>query len=176
VALQAVFWTRDQLDLALGHADQNNRRWDFLGELPRTHEEGDYLFVHGSAREPTNEYVFPEDIYNMAKMNDLFGRIPRYAFQGHTHIPGIFRMGPDFVPPEDFDYEYSLTDEKIMCNVGSVGQPRDEDPRACYAILDDEAQVITFRRIDYSFDVTAEKIYNIPSLDNMLGNRLKQGR
>ncbi len=176
VALQAVFWTRDQLDLALGHADQNNRRWDFLGELPRTHEEGDYLFVHGSAREPTNEYVFPEDIYNRAKMNDLFGRIPRYAFQGHTHIPGIFRMGPDFIPPEDFDYEYALTDEKFMCNVGSVGQPRDEDPRACYAILDDETRVITFRRIDYPFDVTAEKIYNIPSLDNMLGNRLKQGR
>jgi len=176
VALQAVFWTRDQLDLALGHADQNNRRWDFLGELPRTHEEGDYLFVHGSAREPTNEYVFPEDIYNMAKMHDLFGRITRYAFQGHTHIPGIFRVGPDFIQPEDFGYEYALTDEKIMCNVGSVGQPRDEDPRACYVILDDEKQAITFRRIDYPFDVTAEKIYNIPSLDNMLGNRLKQGR
>ena len=112
----------------------------------------------------------------MAKMNDLFGRISHYAFQGHTHIPGIFRMGPDFVEPKDFDYEYSLTDEKIMCNVGSVGQPRDEDPRACYAILDDEAKVISFRRIDYPFNVTAEKIYNIPSLDDMLGNRLKQGR
>ena len=177
VALQAIFWTRDQLERSTNQAEQENQRWDdFLGELPRSHEEGDYLFVHGSAREPTNEYVFPEDVYNMAKMNDLFGRISHYAFQGHTHIPGIFRMGPDFVEPKDFDYEYSLTDEKIMCNVGSVGQPRDEDPRACYAILDDEAKVISFRRIDYPFNVTAEKIYNIPSLDDMLGNRLKQGR
>ena len=85
-------------------------------------------------------------------------------------------MGPDFIEPKDCDYEYALTDEKIMCNVGSVGQPRDEDPRACYVILDGEAKAISFRRIDYPFDVTAEKIYNIASLDDMLGNRLKQGR
>ena len=173
VALDAVYWTREQLNLP---SSQKDRRWDFLGELPRTHEDGDFLFVHGSVREPTNEYVFPEDVYNMTKMNDLFGRIARFVFQGHTHLPGIFRMGPDFVAPEDIDYEYSLNDEKIMCNVGSVGQPRDEDPRACYVILDDEAKVLTYRRVDYPFDETAKKIYNIPSLDNMLGNRLKQGR
>lgn len=176
VALQAVFWTRDELDKPASQTDQTNQRWDFLGELPRTYEEGEFLFVHGSPREPTNEYVFPEDVYNMAKMNDLFGRISSYAFQGHTHIPGIFRSGPDFISPEDFDYEYTLSDDKIMCNVGSVGQPRDEDPRACYVILDDEMKTVSFRRVEYPFDVTAEKIYNIPSLDDMLGNRLKQGR
>ena len=60
VALQAIFWTRDQLERSTNQAEQGNQRWDdFLGELPRSHEEGDYLIDHGSAREPTNEYVFP---------------------------------------------------------------------------------------------------------------------
>ena len=176
VALQAVFWTREQLDLSTSTPEQTNRRWDFLGELPQKHEDRDFLFVHGSVREPTNEYVFPEDIYNTVKMNDCFGRIQRFVFQGHTHIPGIFRTGPDFVAPEEFGYEYPLTDEKMMCNVGSVGQPRDGDPRACYVIIDEEAKLLTYHRIDYPCDKTAEKIYNIPSLDNMLGNRLKDGR
>ena len=48
------------------------RRWDFLGELPRNHTDGPYLFVHGSARNPLNEYVFPEDIYNRRKMEKIF--------------------------------------------------------------------------------------------------------
>jgi diadenosine tetraphosphatase ApaH/serine/threonine PP2A family protein phosphatase len=61
-----------------------------------------------------------------------------------------------------------------MINVGSVGQPRDNDPRACYVIL--EESLVTYRRIDYDADTTARKIYNIPDLDNMLGDRLKSGR
>src|SRR5690606_15171588 len=88
VALQAVYWTRDQLERGPGTPEAINRRWDFLGELPVLHNEGRRLFVHGSAFEPTNEYVFPEDIYNERKMNRLFGRIEQYCFQGHTHIPG----------------------------------------------------------------------------------------
>ena len=52
VALQAVYWTREQLESANGSPSQINRRWDFLGELPRTHDEGEFLFVHGSPREP----------------------------------------------------------------------------------------------------------------------------
>ncbi len=97
------------------------------------------MFVHGSAREPTNEYVFPEDVYNQRKMQTLFDRIPLYCFQGHTHIPGVFTMSGDFLSPEEFDFEYQLGSEKVMVNVGSVGQPRDGDPRACYTILTDDA-------------------------------------
>ena len=61
-----------------------------------------------------------------------------------------------------------------MINVGSVGQPRDGDPRACYALLTDDQ--VTFRRVDYDRDATMEKIYNTPELDNMLGDRLREGR
>ena len=58
--------------------------------------------------------------------------------------------------------------------VGSVGQPRDGDPRSCYVIQEDDK--ITFHRVKYDFDVTAEKIYNMPDLDDFLGDRIKEGR
>ncbi len=174
VALQAVYWTREQLESANGSPSQINKRWDFLGELPRTHAEGDYLFVHGSPREPTNEYVFPEDVYNQRKMDALFSRVERYCFQGHTHIPGVFTVDREFLTPEDIDYSYRLGDEPVMVNVGSVGQPRDNDPRACYIVIEDS--VLTYRRVDYDVDKTAQKIYDIPDLDNMLGDRLRSGR
>jgi predicted phosphodiesterase len=174
VALQAIYWTRDQLDSGHGGAAAANRRWDFLGELPRTHAEPGMLFVHGSPREPTNEYVFPEDVYNQRKMDNLFNRIEKYCFQGHTHIPGVFTSSLEFFTPEDCNYQYELGDEKVMVNVGSVGQPRDGDTRACYVVLNNET--VTFRRVDYPFAETADRIYGQPELDNMLGDRLKEGR
>lgn len=173
VALRAVYWTREQLE-AGDSPSRVNGRWDFLGELPRTRDEGLRLFVHGSPREPTNEYVFPEDVYNQRKMQILFERIQLYCFQGHTHIPGVFNISGDFLSPEEFDFEYRLTGDKMMVNVGSVGQPRDGDPRACYAILTDES--ITFRRIEYPVEETIAKIYRESDLDNMLGDRLREGR
>ncbi len=174
VALQAVYWTREQLESNNGSASQINKRWDFLGELPRTHTDGDFSFVHGSPREPTNEYVFPEDVYNQRKMDALFSRVEKYCFQGHTHIPGIFTVDREFLTPEDISFRFRLGDEQVMVNVGSVGQPRDNDPRGCYVVIEDST--LTFRRVDYDVDETVRKIYEIPDLDNMLGDRLRTGR
>jgi predicted phosphodiesterase len=174
VALQAIYWTRDQLENSTSSPSVANRRWDFLGELPRTYVEEKYLFVHGSPREPTNEYVFPEDVYNQRKMEALFSRIEQYCFQGHTHIPGVFTTRMEFITPEECNYEFRLRGEKTMVNVGSVGQPRDSDRRACYVILDDEG--IIYRRVEYPVEVTRDKIYAAPNLDNMLGDRLMNGR
>lgn len=173
VALKAVYWTRDTLN-TVGSPSAINRRWDFLGELVSRHREGHFLFVHGSPREPVNEYVFPEDVYNQLKMETLFGRFDRYCFQGHTHIPGVFTANWDFLTPEYCGYEYPLGADKFMVNVGSVGQPRDGDPRSCYVILTDDR--LTFRRVSYDVEATANKIYAIPELDNSLGNRLKIGQ
>jgi diadenosine tetraphosphatase ApaH/serine/threonine PP2A family protein phosphatase len=78
-----------------------------------------------------------EDIYNHRKMERLFQLVGQYCFQGHTHVPGIFTENLQFFSPEEIDLEYTLGDGKLMINVGSVGQPRDGDNRACYAILDD---------------------------------------
>lgn len=176
LALQAIYWTRDQLENEHDSPDTVNRRWDFLGELPRTYNEGDYLYVHGSPREPTNEYVFPEDVYNQRKMDALFSRFERYCFTGHTHIPGVFTFSREFITPEEGGYSFSLGQDKVLINVGSVGQPRDNDPRACYLILDRENNVITYKRVEYPFDTTAQKIYAVDELDNMLGDRLRTGR
>jgi diadenosine tetraphosphatase ApaH/serine/threonine PP2A family protein phosphatase len=130
--------------------------------------------VHGSARNPLNEYVFPEDIYNQRKMEKIFSLIEHHCFQGHTHVPGIFTQSMNFISPEEVNYTYRLTDEKTMVNVGSVGQPRDGDPRSCYVVLEDG--VITFRRITYDLEKTIQKIYDTPELDNFLGDRLREGR
>jgi diadenosine tetraphosphatase ApaH/serine/threonine PP2A family protein phosphatase len=172
-AERAIFWTRQQLENAGGAVD-SARRWDFLGELPRNHQEGPFLFVHGSARNPLNEYVFPEDIYNRRKMEKIFALIERYSFQGHTHVPGVFTEDYRFLSPDEVGFEYKLNSGKTMVNVGSVGQPRDGDPRACYVILNEDT--VTFRRVEYPLEETVKKIYAIPELDNFLGDRLRDGR
>src|SRR4051812_25689677 len=77
-AARAVFRTREQLEKP---GPESEARWIFLSQLPRTHAEGDMLFVHGSPRNPINEYVFPEDVYNQRKMAALYAQIERSCFQ-----------------------------------------------------------------------------------------------
>ena len=91
-------------------------------------------------------------------------------------MPGVFTMDAEFITPDDCNYRFALEGEKLMINVGSVGQPRDEDRRACYVIMDDKKSEIEFRRLEYDFETTIKKIYNIPDIDNMLGDRLRGGR
>ena len=188
-AERAIFWTREQLEGSVDR-DNNEKRWEFLGELPRSHRLSSFLFVHGSPRNPLSEYIFPEDIYNHRKMERLFQLVERYCFQGHTHVPGVFTEGFQFYAPEEIDNEYTLGEGKLMINVGSVGQPRDGDNRACYVLLDDgrpEGSTdpdapptgplrITYRRLPYDFETTIQKIYAIPELEPFLGDRLRQGR
>ncbi|MFO0943367.1 MAG: metallophosphoesterase family protein [Pirellulales bacterium] len=172
-AEQAIMWTRKQLES--GDTPENcYNRLDFIANLPRTRREGAMMFVHGSVRNPINEYVFPEDVYNNRKMEKLFSMIQRVCFQGHTHVPGVFSSDMSFRRPEEMGYRFELGQEKVMINVGSVGQPRDGDWRSCYVIL--EENTVHFRRVEYDVEVTIQKIYNTPELDNSLGDRLRDGR
>jgi predicted phosphodiesterase len=171
-AERAIFWTREQLEK--GDPRGNEKRWEYLGELPRFHKDGDLLFVHGSARNPLNEYVFPEDIYNQRKMERIFSLVPKYCFQGHTHVPGVFTESLKFFRPEDVNFKYDLAEEKVLVNVGSVGQPRNSDWRGSYVVLDGKS--VLFQRVQYDIDKTVKKIYDIPELDNFLGDRLRDGR
>lgn len=178
-AEKAIFWTRDQLERSPEPTHRRQDRLDFLTERPKLLREDPYLFVHGSARNPLNEYVFPDDVYNHRKMDMIFTRIPKYCFQGHTHVPGVFiqvdATNYQFRTPEELGYTYFPEANKIMCNVGSVGQPRDQDPRACYVLLDETGR-ITYRRVPYDVETTVKKILAIPDLDDFLGLRLRQGR
>jgi diadenosine tetraphosphatase ApaH/serine/threonine PP2A family protein phosphatase len=171
---RVMLWTRQQLDLARDRAN-NVRRRAFLIARPSSHQDGLYLFVHGSPRNPLGEYVFPEDIYNRRKMERLFPLVDRYCVKGHTHVPGIFTDELQFFSSGEIGQRYTLGAGKRMIDVGSVGQPRDGDDRACYVILEEPEGVnpsdragarpapqVTFRRVSYDLDTTIRKIRDLP--------------
>ncbi len=182
-AESSAFWSREQLD-AETDDDLRAGRYDFLGRMRvRVLErmpgmDLDILAVHGSPRRPINEYIFPQDVDQAPeKLENLFERIDRVCICGHTHQPGVFTDEPDFYTPdelgEDKVYRFSA-EEKAIINVGSVGQPRDEDPRASYVVI--HADRAEFCRVEYDIDVTANRIKAIPQLHDWLGERLYQGR
>ena len=183
-AEQAAYWTRAQFEKE-ADAAKAAKRWEFLGKLRVRVLDGDFLCVHGSPRRPINEYLFPEDAINSpVKMQQIFERIDKYCLVGHTHVPGVFTNEPDFYPPDDFQgvYKFQPLDgggEKAIINPGSVGQPRDLDPRSSYCIVDDSsggAGTVEFFRIEYDVDAVIEKIQSIPQLSDWLGERLREGR
>ena len=176
-AEQAAYWTRAQFDAELDKSIAA-QRWEFLGGLRVRTQMNDFLCVHGTPRRPINEYLFPDDAINSPiKMKQIFDRIPKHSMSGHTHVPGIFTAEPDFYPPDDFDdsFDYS-NEEHIIINPGSVGQPRDLDPRSSYAILDETTKTVNFFRLAYDIDTVCQKIHAIPELSNWLGDRLHEGR
>jgi diadenosine tetraphosphatase ApaH/serine/threonine PP2A family protein phosphatase len=192
-AERAIFWHREMLE-----SSGRNDLWDALAGFTRSHREGEFLFVHGSPRNPLNEYVFPEDVYNARKMIRIGDQMNQYCFAGHTHVPGVFYMPRDltaeereryiqrasddnvieplwhFLSPDECGGVHHLDHRKAIVNVGSVGQPRDGDWRACYALVD--GLTVTFRRVEYDVDATVQKVYANPELDNFLGDRLREGR
>ncbi|GAB5404234.1 MAG: metallophosphoesterase family protein [Aureliella sp.] len=172
-AEKAILWTRKQIESG-DEQEACLRRLNFLAHLPRTRREGNVMFVHGSVRNPINEYVFPEDVYNRRKMEKLFSMIQQVCFQGHTHVPGAFTSDMTFQRPDEMNLSFQLGPEKAMINVGSVGQPRDGDWRSCYVIFEDPW--IHFRRVEYPIDQTVEAIHAISDLDPFLGDRLRDGR
>ena len=113
-AEKAAFWTRKQLDAPIRNREAAELRWEYLAERPLKHKDKDFLLVHGSPRNPLNEYIFPEDIYNQRKMNTLFGLVERCCFHSHTHNPGIFTDKMEFYAPEDVDYRYKLEARKTL--------------------------------------------------------------
>jgi predicted phosphodiesterase len=171
VAEASVYWTRAQLQAPISSQQDAERRWAFLDRLPCGHQEaGGLLFVHGSSSDPVLEYVFPHDVYDRQKMRRLFAEVERCCFQGHTHVPGIFTEAGEFFSPGEVDGVYRLGGPKVLCNVGSVGQPRDGDLWACYVLLD--GNTVRYRRVAYDWEATARKIYAAEGLDDSLGDRL----
>ncbi len=177
-AEHAAYWTRSQLDLEADEA-KAEARWEVLGRLRVRTTLDDFLCVHGSPRRPINEYIFPEDAINSpVKMGQIFDHVPDKCLVGHTHVPGVFTDEPEFWGLDDLDGAvWNLSsDGKAIINPGSVGQPRDLDPRASYAILDSGAGEVRFHRLEYDIDTVVDKIYAVPELSNWLGDRLREGR
>jgi len=196
-AERACFWTRQVLE---DEPDPELRaaRWQFLGSLPVRYQDADMLCVHASPRRPINEYIFPEDVFtNPQKVIANFERLDRrLCFVGHTHQPGVFLDDPYFDPPSelpDAPY-YEIDEERVIINVGSLGQPRDRDPRASYVLVYRKAglegsadgvataalsggiEQVEFVRVEYDIEKTVRKVLAEPALDELLGTRLYEGR
>ncbi len=210
-AESAAFWTRDQFDRE-PDAGLRGQRYEFLNRLRvRVVEQlgpggvepvgaggrqgVQVLAVHGSPRRPINEYIFPDDaVSSPDKLESIFDRVQRVCIVGHTHVPGVFTDEPDFYSPNELGEERCYIfreDEKAIVNVGSVGQPRDFDPRASYVVIYGAGEAVVdrpgfkpnaplglveFVRIEYDINATASKIKSNPQLSDWLGDRLFEGR
>ncbi len=165
-ARQALYWTQHELS-------SENRA--FIADLPTTMQIGDFLLVHGSPREPIWEYLV--DVRS-AKENFLAYTF-NFALVGHTHLPLAIEWCADLnqakVILPIFGAPMPLTGHRLILNPGSVGQPRDGEPSACYAILDADQMTWEFRRVPYAVEITQERM-RARGLPQRLIDRLQMGR
>jgi diadenosine tetraphosphatase ApaH/serine/threonine PP2A family protein phosphatase len=176
-ARSAIEWTQKQLKPGLLSGPKKRKRWKFLSTLPLKHAIGPDLLVHGSPRDPTMEYLLPPYVENdPKKYQEVFETFERRLFVGHTHLPGVITDGQEWRSSQQLGGTWRFPDgcqKKAIVNVGSVGQPRDDDPRACYAIVDGDA--VHWRRVEYDIEATVGLIAGIDPIHPSLGDRLRKG-
>lgn len=167
-AREVIFWTRHQLTTF-------NLEW--LQSLPNTTLEVGHgiTLVHASPRDPVWGYITEESV---AKSNLDLINTP-ICLNGHTHLQIVYRKPwDDWRVLEEWpriNTPIGLTLDRMFINPGSVGQPRDEDPRAAYAIVDIEAMTFTHRRVEY--DITSvQKLMKQAKFSNRLIRRLRFGQ
>jgi len=168
-ARASALWTRD----ALGEDHQR-----FLSALPLASILGEATCVHASPRRPEEwDYLLSaEDGFQ------AFGDFAtRLCFVGHSHRAGAWSLGSSGPWYEDLagsafhDHRISFhAGRRYIVNVGSVGQPRDRDPRAAYALWDEEERSVTLRRVIYDHKAAATKILRA-GLPSVLADRLAHG-
>ena len=157
----AVVWTRKNIDPA-----ENN----FLSLLPILKNEDGLVFVHASLTSPQEwRYIYTlDEAYNNFEI--LREKI---CFIGHSHIPVVFKAG------KHFEYfmlsSFKIEDDcRYIVNVGSIGQPRDRDPRACFIIYDTDKNLLEYKRVDYDIARAQAKIIQA-GLPQILAARLEVG-
>ena len=162
VAAAALEWTRKQLT-------DEQRTW--LRRLRMVRQIADFTVVHSTLDQPANWNYVTNRFDAMSNFSYQFTQI---CFHGHTHVPRVYVKNDKVVevPAESIAIEPG---QKYFINVGSVGQPRDGDWRACYAIYDLEHKMIVFRRLEYDIVTTQSKI-RAAGLPDMLAERLADGR
>ena len=147
IAAQACHWTSQQLT-------KGDR--EYLGNLPFTIVEDNFTLVHGSPREPIWEYILT---VSTAQANfDYFETA--FCLTGHTHVPVVFEYVDNAVNYDVLTGDASLVlgKRRLIINPGGVGQPRDGDSRASYAVYDSEGKTVDFYRIEYDIEATQEKM------------------
>jgi predicted phosphodiesterase len=164
-AAEANRWTAGQID-----ADSAA----YLRSLPEVELDGEYTRVHGTLRGPLWEYMTTHEI---AEAHFRLQQTP-ICVVGHTHLPAVvyrLRLGQhDSIRPADGEV-FELGEGQVCVNPGGLGQPRDGDPRAPYAILDTSAATVTFHRVAYDIPAVQERIIEA-GLPETLATRLARGR
>ena len=163
----AMEWTRNQLD-----ADQRA----FLQALPLTLEEGDCLFVHADAAAPA-KWTYVTDARDATRSLQATRR--RVTFCGHVHRPAIYNLS-DTSKPGTFRPVAGvaiplLPQRRWLAVAGSVGQPRDGNPAACWSLVDTARAEVTYHRIPYEVEEAAKKIRRA-ALPEMYAERLAFGQ
>lgn len=164
VALKAVEWTKEQL---------KSRNINYLESLTYEGSISNFMFVHGSPCDPLHEYMFgvSEALPNLKKM------VKTVCFIGHTHSPACFNYMGGRIEAVEFNHGSHLELKegfRYIINVGSVGQPRDGDPKSSVCIYDAEDFYVTLYRIKYDIKSTQSKILKT-GLPEFLAYRLEQG-
>ncbi len=162
-AAEAARWTAGQL---------GRTEVEYLRGLPLRLEMRGFTAVHGSPRDPVWEYVV-NSAAALAAFEDIETRL---CLVGHSHVPFVCRLengAPAFRlatgRPED------LKEGRAIVNPGSVGQPRDGDPRTSYAVYDSDSEAITHYRVEYDIPATQRKMHE-RGLPEYLAERLTYGR
>jgi diadenosine tetraphosphatase ApaH/serine/threonine PP2A family protein phosphatase len=160
---------RHALDL---HARQlQSEHMDWLKALPYEVREGDVHFCHGS---PLNieefDYIFAKD--QAAQCMEIWPDMAALTLIGHSHLCKAFALSPEQGAHEVVAQKFELRPGwKYIVSVGSVGQPRDYDPRASYVLFDTETKTLEFKRAEYNVKASAEKIF-ASDLEPNFGHRL----
>jgi diadenosine tetraphosphatase ApaH/serine/threonine PP2A family protein phosphatase len=165
-AFAAMEWTRGQLGAA---------HMAFIRGLPLTSEDDGRLYVHANAHAP-GAWDYVTDRHEASK--SLMATRAQAIFCGHSHLPMLFHMSvsgktASFRPHDGVDIPLTAG-RRWLAVIGSVGQPRDHNPAACYAILDAAHNVLTYIRVPYDVDAAARKIRDA-GLPLFLSRRLAEG-
>jgi diadenosine tetraphosphatase ApaH/serine/threonine PP2A family protein phosphatase len=166
-AASAAEWTAGQLD-------EQNRV--FLSALPQTRVVGDFTLAHGSPRDPLWEYIISAPQAE-ANLDHFF---TRFCLVGHTHLPSLFvereskQVFAAYAEP-DTELELSSFSGRALLNPGSVGQPRDGDPRASFLKLDLQTCTARWCRVEYRIEETQKQMREA-QLPKRLIERLSVGR
>ena len=163
-ARHALDWTSNVLE------DQNI---DWLRSLPFSYRVGDVGFCHGSPIEPkAYEYIFA--LEQARELMPFVADLPEVTFIGHSHLCKAFAIGNgevNDVVAQKFGIRRGY---KYIISVGSVGQPRDYDNRACFVVCDTEARTVEYVRVEYDIDSSAQRIFDADLALNF-GKRLFLG-
>jgi diadenosine tetraphosphatase ApaH/serine/threonine PP2A family protein phosphatase len=129
----------------------------YLSQLPPRTEEAPFTLAHGSPRQPVWEYILDE----RAAAENFYHFETPYCLVGHSHVPLVFAQldgGRSRGSLPRYGEKMTLGDQRLIINPGSVGQPRDSDPRAAYGLLDIDAMTWEHRRVSYDVAKTQERM------------------